>query len=62
MNGTIIDIHGISVDVIPIDLEYSTDKSHLIVIKDNKKELLIHVSYGQITHIDEKIRSGFDQQ
>lgn len=56
MNGTVIDINGISVQVIPITMEDSTDMAYLISIKDNKKELLISVSYGQITNIDEKIR------
>lgn len=58
MNGTVIDIDGISVQVIPISMEYSTDMAYLISIKDNKKELLISVSYGQITNIDEKIHSS----
>lgn len=58
MNGTIVDIPGISVNVIPIDLENSTDKAYLLEIKDNKKVLSIHINYGQITEINEKIRSS----
>ena len=48
MNGTIIEIPGISVSVIPIELEDSTDTAHLITISDGKKEISIQVAYGKI--------------
>lgn len=62
MNGTIVDIEGISVSVTPIDLENSTDKAYLLQIKDNKKVVSLHISYGQITEINETIRSSKQQQ
>lgn len=34
MNGTVVDIPGITVDVVPIDLMDSTDMAYLITIKD----------------------------
>ena len=54
MNGTVIDISGLSVKVIPIDLEDSTDKAHLLIISDGNKEITLTISYGRIT--DETIR------
>lgn len=51
MNGTVIDIPGISVSVVPIELENSTDKSHIVTIKDNVRGITLHISYGQITQI-----------
>lgn len=50
MNGTIIDIPGISVRINPISLEDSTDKAHVITIKDqNGKEIEIQIVFGKIT-------------
>jgi hypothetical protein len=52
MNGTIIDIQGISVSVNPYELQDSTDKAHTITIKDNNNKVVtIEVSYGTITEI-----------
>lgn len=50
----IIDIPGIKVDVIPVELQDSTDKAHLLVISDGVKEITLTISYGRIT--DETIR------
>lgn len=49
MNGTIIDISGITVSVTPIDLEDSTDKAHLLRITDGNKTITLTISYGRIT-------------
>lgn len=57
MNGTVIDIPGITVGVIPIELENSTDKSHIVTIKDNVREITLHISYGQITQIYNEART-----
>ena len=54
MNGTVIDIDGLSLQVIPIELEDSTDKAHLLVITAGHKEITLTISYGRIT--DEAIR------
>lgn len=51
MNGTVVDIEGITVSVIPIELENSTDKAHLLTIKDNNRVITLSISYGQITQI-----------
>lgn len=59
MNGTVIDISGLSVKVIPIDLEDSTDKAHLLIISDGNKEITLTISYGRIT--DEEIRCNFNK-
>lgn len=49
MNGTIIDIPGISVSVNPISLEDSTDKAHVITIKDEYgKQVQITIAFGKI--------------
>lgn len=59
MNGTIVDIAGISVQVIPIDLQDSTDQAHIITIKDNEREIKLEIIYGKITQItNEPIRSS----
>lgn len=58
MTGTVIQIPGINVDVIPIDLEGSTDKSYLMKISDINKDIVIEISYGKITNIHEKICSS----
>jgi hypothetical protein len=55
MNGTVVDIDGLSVKVIPIDLEGSTDKAHLLEITDGHKIITLSISYGRIT--DETIHS-----
>lgn len=56
MTGTVIEIPGLNVSVIPIDLEDSTDKSHLIIIKDSVKEITIEINYGKIVNVNEKMR------
>lgn len=58
MNGTVIDIPGITVDVIPISLEHSTDQAHIVRIRDKEREITLEISYGKITQItNETIRS-----
>ena len=58
MNGTVIDIPGVTVTVNPIELEDSTDMAHLISINDGKKEISITIIYGRITETTEKVRSS----
>jgi len=48
MNGTVIDIQGITIQSIPIVLEDSTDKSHLITLTDGVKQIQIEIIYGKI--------------
>jgi hypothetical protein len=57
---TDIDIDGISVQVIPIELEDSTDIAHLLTFTDGFKTITITISYGRIT--DETIRCNIDKQ
>lgn len=60
MNGTVIDIPGITVDVVPISLENSTDIAHVVTIKDKEREIKLEILYGKITQItNEQIRSSF---
>ena len=55
MNGTIVDIEGITINVMTIYGEHTTDKSYVLTIKDNQgKEIILSISYGTIT--DETIR------
>jgi hypothetical protein len=60
LNGTVIDIDGISVQVIPIEMQDSTDNAHLLTITDGFKTITITISYGRIT--DEAIRCNIDKQ
>jgi hypothetical protein len=48
MNGTIIDIKGITTNITPVELEDSTDKSYLITISDGNKEITITIAYEKI--------------
>ena len=55
MNSTIIDIPGVYISVNPIYLEDSTDKAHVISIKDEHgKEVKIEITFGKITNVCEK--------
>ena len=60
LNGTVIDITGITVQVIPIEMEDSTDKAHLLTITDGFKTITLTITYGRIT--DEAIRGNIDKQ
>ena len=61
MNGTIIDILGISTSVTPIEMQDSTDKAHIITISDGIRKIQIEVIYGKITQLaNEEIRSNID--
>jgi hypothetical protein len=52
LNGTVIDISGIKVDVVPIELQDSTDKSYIINIADESVGVTIIVTFGKITSIE----------
>ena len=55
MNGTIIDIPGITVSVHPISLEDSSDKAHIIIIKDeHNKEIKIEIIFDKIHKLEWK--------
>lgn len=59
MNGTVIDIPGISTSIHPIAMEDSTDLSHLITVSDGERKVTISISYGKITQItNEQVRSS----
>lgn len=52
MNGTVIDIPGISISVHEIPLQDSTDKYTTLKIKDEEgKEVEIQIVYGKITNL-----------
>lgn len=52
MNGTIIDIPGIHVNISTIELEDSTDKQTTIEIKDEKGfKVSIEICFGNITNV-----------
>jgi len=53
MNGTVIDIKGINVSVIPINLEDSTDKAYTITISDSERSVILNICFGKITDIIE---------
>lgn len=56
MNGTVIDIQGVTVNVQSIDLEDSTDKANIISFVDNRGKIVeLIISYGQITEVNEKV-------
>lgn len=53
MNGTIIDIPGITVHITSHELLHSTDMAHTIVFKDSDgKTLKIIASFGRITDFE----------
>lgn len=57
MNGTVIDIPGIVVNVSSIHLEHSTDVSNVIEIKDEKgNHVRVSVCYGKISLIESKVK------
>lgn len=57
MNGTIIDIPGISVNVSPISMEHSTDVANVIELKDEKGNYVrVSVCYGKINLIESKVK------
>ena len=62
MNGTIIDINGITCTTNPIEMQDSTDKAHIITLSDGEREVTIEIMFGKITQItNEKIRSNIDK-
>jgi hypothetical protein len=61
MNGTVIDIIGINVNVNPIEMQDSSDMAHIITISDGKRKVQITVIYGNITQLtNEEVRSNID--
>ena len=59
LNGTVVDIEGITVQVIQVDLQDSTDKAHLLTITDGHKQITLTISYGRIT--DEEVRCNINK-
>lgn len=51
MNGSVIDIPGININVNVIDMEDSTDKVHILKINDGNKSVTIEIIYNKITKI-----------
>lgn len=58
MNGTVVDIPGILITQLHVDLENSTDKSHVLKIEDGKIEVVIEFCFGKITSIKENKCKG----
>jgi len=56
MNGTVVDIQGIDVSVTPIELQYSTDISHLLTIKDTKQTINIIITNGTIQEVCSSVK------
>jgi hypothetical protein len=57
MNGTIIDVQGLSVNVSTVSLEHSTDKATTIELKDSEGlTLTVTVAFGKITSVNQKIK------
>jgi hypothetical protein len=54
MNGTVIDIEGISVNIKHIYMQDSTDKAYILTLSDGKNEVNISIIYGKI----ESVRSS----
>ena len=55
MNGTVIDIQGISVSVQSVSLEDSSDKAQTIIIRDEfKNEVSISIMFGKIISVCKK--------
>jgi hypothetical protein len=54
MNGTVIDIPGINVNVGVVNCNYGPDQAHTIEIKDGQKEVVITICYGKITEVKTK--------
>lgn len=51
MNGTLIDIQGLTTSVTPIEQQDSTDKSYLLTITDGTKQIEIQIAYEKICSI-----------
>lgn len=50
MNGTLIDISGVTVSTLTINGEDTTDQAHVITIKDEHgSEVTVTITYGKIT-------------
>lgn len=56
MNGTVIDIPGISVSITPHELTHSTDTAYTIEIKDKRgNKAAVYICYGKITDVNSDI-------
>lgn len=51
MNATQVEIQGITINVLPINLEHSTDMAHNVKISDNKQSLTIIIINGEIKEV-----------
>ncbi len=51
MNATQIEIQGINISVLPIDLQDSTDMAHILTINDTKQTLTITIINGEIKEV-----------
>ena len=51
MNGTLIDVPGINVNISTYGLQDSTDKASVITIKDENHQIIIEVCFGKISRI-----------
>lgn len=55
MNGTVIDMPGITVNVNPITCEHSTDLAYIVELKDqHDHKVTVSICYGKITSIETK--------
>lgn len=56
MNGTVIDIPGITVSVTPHESQYSTDMAYTIEIRDKRgNKATVYICYGKITDVNSDI-------
>lgn len=52
MNGTVIDIPGISVSIVQHELQDSTDKQYQVTMKDQHgNEVTVTIGFGKITEV-----------
>jgi hypothetical protein len=57
MNGTVIDIPGITVNVSTVTSAYTPDLAHTIEIKDGKGNVVtLFVCYGRITDVFKRLK------
>ena len=58
MNGTVIDIAGITINVNSVCLECSSDKANILIISDGSKIVTIDIAFGKIINVNEKNSSS----
>lgn len=55
MNGTVIELPGVTINQQAFELEYSSDKAYVVTFKDSQdKEVKITVCFGRITDVNVK--------